>query len=248
MRGANEKKTALTRRLRRDSTPAEKKLWRYLRSRSLAGFKFVRQKHIGPYIVDFVTAWHWPQAWESLKGHKAHMIVSASGEIDPRTKTKLLGHLAAAAVETSPSAIGVHWARADVLWPAKALPLMVPARGEDLPLPLRVAVKLSRDVDERTKRPSGTISGMTKGLAAFGLMEIETRGYSRNPQTLNGILLDLASYLIESGPVLKDGDTIGPDEATKIVVRHEQSSFVRELGVYRLYFPQTSHAAHEAGK
>jgi very-short-patch-repair endonuclease len=54
MRGANEKKTALTRRLRKDSTPAEQKLWRYLRSRSLAGFKFVRQKPIGPYIVDFV--------------------------------------------------------------------------------------------------------------------------------------------------------------------------------------------------
>jgi very-short-patch-repair endonuclease len=40
--------------LRRDSTPAEQKLWRYLRSRSLAGFKFVRQKPIGPYVVDFV--------------------------------------------------------------------------------------------------------------------------------------------------------------------------------------------------
>jgi len=33
-------------------------------------------------------------------------------------------------------------------------------------------------------------------------------------------LLDPASYLIEKGPVLKDGDTIGPDEATKIIVRH----------------------------
>jgi very-short-patch-repair endonuclease len=54
MRGAKVTKTALARRLRRDSTDAEKKLWRYLRSRSLAGFKFVRQKHIGPYIVDFV--------------------------------------------------------------------------------------------------------------------------------------------------------------------------------------------------
>ena len=29
------------------------KLWQYIRSRSLAGFKFVRQEPIGPYIVDF---------------------------------------------------------------------------------------------------------------------------------------------------------------------------------------------------
>jgi very-short-patch-repair endonuclease len=54
MRGANVTKTPAARRLRRDSTQAEQKLWRYLRARSLAGFKFVRQKPIGPYIVDFV--------------------------------------------------------------------------------------------------------------------------------------------------------------------------------------------------
>jgi very-short-patch-repair endonuclease len=29
-------------------------LWRYLRSRSLAGFKFARQEPIGPYVADFV--------------------------------------------------------------------------------------------------------------------------------------------------------------------------------------------------
>ena len=54
MRGAKATKTPLARRLRRDATRAEQKLWQYLRSRSLAGFKFVRQKPIGPYIVDFV--------------------------------------------------------------------------------------------------------------------------------------------------------------------------------------------------
>jgi very-short-patch-repair endonuclease len=54
MRGAKVTKTVLPRRLRKDSTQAEQKLWRYLRSRSLAGFKFVRQKPIGPYVVDFV--------------------------------------------------------------------------------------------------------------------------------------------------------------------------------------------------
>ncbi|HKM87193.1 MAG TPA: DUF559 domain-containing protein [Xanthobacteraceae bacterium] len=40
--------------MRKNSTLAERKLWRYLRSRSIGGFKFVRQEPIGPYIVDFV--------------------------------------------------------------------------------------------------------------------------------------------------------------------------------------------------
>jgi very-short-patch-repair endonuclease len=54
MRGAKVTKTRLARQLRKHSTRAERKLWRYLRSRSLAGFKFVRQEPIGPYVVDFV--------------------------------------------------------------------------------------------------------------------------------------------------------------------------------------------------
>jgi very-short-patch-repair endonuclease len=54
MRGAKVTKTNLARQLRKNSTAAERKLWRYLQARSLAGFKFVRQRPIGPYIVDFV--------------------------------------------------------------------------------------------------------------------------------------------------------------------------------------------------
>lgn len=37
-------------------------------------------------------------------------------------------------------------------------------------------------------------------------------------------------------PVIKDGDTIGPDAATKIVVRHETSGFIPGQPVYRLHF------------
>ena len=54
MRGANVTKTRLARQLRKNSTAAEQKLWRYLRLRSLGRFKFVRQEPIGPYVVDFV--------------------------------------------------------------------------------------------------------------------------------------------------------------------------------------------------
>src|SRR5260370_26835634 len=42
------------RRLRRNSTDAERKLWSRLRDRQLGGFKFVRQEPVGPYYVDFI--------------------------------------------------------------------------------------------------------------------------------------------------------------------------------------------------
>jgi very-short-patch-repair endonuclease len=40
-------------RLRRDETDAERKLWMHLRSRQMNGYKFRRQQPIGRYIVDF---------------------------------------------------------------------------------------------------------------------------------------------------------------------------------------------------
>ena len=41
------------RQLRRASTDAESLLWRFLRSRQVAGAKFRRQHQFGPYILDF---------------------------------------------------------------------------------------------------------------------------------------------------------------------------------------------------
>ncbi|MCH7637980.1 MAG: endonuclease domain-containing protein [Bacteroidetes bacterium] len=41
------------RALRANSTPAEQNMWRIVRDRRLCGFKFRRQRSIGPYILDF---------------------------------------------------------------------------------------------------------------------------------------------------------------------------------------------------
>ena len=54
MRGADPRRTEHARRLRREPTDAEKKLWYRIRARGLGGHKFVRQEPIGPYVVDFV--------------------------------------------------------------------------------------------------------------------------------------------------------------------------------------------------
>jgi very-short-patch-repair endonuclease len=54
MRNADNIRTKLARRLRRDSTSAELRLWNKLRSRLIDGHKSVRQQPIGRYIVDFI--------------------------------------------------------------------------------------------------------------------------------------------------------------------------------------------------
>jgi very-short-patch-repair endonuclease len=54
VRGMHNKKLNLARKLRRNMTPAETKLWGYLRNRQLMDLKFRRQQPIDRYVVDFV--------------------------------------------------------------------------------------------------------------------------------------------------------------------------------------------------
>ena len=46
--------TTFAKQLRRDSSDAERSLWRHLRAHRFQGRKFKRQEAIGSYIVDFV--------------------------------------------------------------------------------------------------------------------------------------------------------------------------------------------------
>ena len=57
---------SLAKKLRQQSTDAERMLWKYLRAHRMAGYKFRRQVVIEPYIVDFVCL-------------EARLIVEADG-------------------------------------------------------------------------------------------------------------------------------------------------------------------------
>jgi very-short-patch-repair endonuclease len=52
MRSADDERRQFRKRLRHEQTEAERRLWYRLRDRRLAGFKFVRQKSVGPYVAD----------------------------------------------------------------------------------------------------------------------------------------------------------------------------------------------------
>ncbi|MDD5586413.1 MAG: DUF559 domain-containing protein [Alphaproteobacteria bacterium] len=48
----------VSRRLRKQPTDAEIRLWSMLRSRKLCGYKFRRQHSVGPYVADFACVEH----------------------------------------------------------------------------------------------------------------------------------------------------------------------------------------------
>jgi len=58
--------------MRREPTPAEKHLWKYLRNRQLLGFKFRRQHTIERFVVDFYC-------------HEAQLVIEVDGEIHDYT-------------------------------------------------------------------------------------------------------------------------------------------------------------------
>jgi len=90
------------------------------------------------------------------------------------------------------------------------------------------------------KKPDGTPSlfAITQGLAAFGIMEIEVRGYLGQMQPLYTTLLNIADYLIKSNAVLKDGDTLGSDMKKAISVKSQISTLLQNKKVYLLIFEQ----------
>jgi very-short-patch-repair endonuclease len=67
MKRASDEIYAHAKTMRHAPTPAEKRLWGYLRNRALMNCKFVRQWPIGPYIVDFLC-------------RQRHLIVEVDGE------------------------------------------------------------------------------------------------------------------------------------------------------------------------
>ncbi len=65
----------LARKLRRDQTETEARLWKYLRDRRLKGVKFRRQHPIGKYILDFYC----PEVCLAIE-------LDGSGHKDPKQK------------------------------------------------------------------------------------------------------------------------------------------------------------------
>ena len=94
------------RRLRRDATDAERRLWSALRDRRLSGYRFRRQFPIGRFIVDFActkhrliveadgsqhadsesgrerTAWLEEQGWRVLRFWNNDVLTNTNGVVE----------------------------------------------------------------------------------------------------------------------------------------------------------------------
>ncbi|HEV3146172.1 MAG TPA: DUF4261 domain-containing protein [Gemmataceae bacterium] len=201
------------------------------------GDEFFALAHMAaPYPVSdlegpIATSWMWPAKppIENVKKHRSHLLITMTGgTADPVRRRLVLTAVTALAAKQA-GVMAVYWPDGTlVLFP----PLFVGmaktmTAPEAPPLYLWVDLRAFRNED-------GTTGLFTTGLTPLGHMEIEIPRIDMPPGELREWLLNIMYYLLENGPVLKHGETIGMSAEHKIRVRHAPSSFGHPGKVIRL--------------
>jgi hypothetical protein len=177
------------------------------------------------------TTWMWPPEppIEDVKQHESHLLVTMiGGEGDPvRRRLKLTAVTALAAKQ--PGVMAVYWPEGTMVsYPPVFIGMAETINSPDAP-PLYLWVDL-----RAVRNEDGTTGLFTTGLTQLGHMEIEIPRIKMEPGELREWLLNIMYYLLEKGPVLQHGQTIGMSAEQKIRIRHCASSFGHEGKVIRL--------------
>ncbi|WP_146117602.1 MULTISPECIES: DUF4261 domain-containing protein [Pirellulaceae] len=174
--------------------------------------------------------WIWPDAVEQLQSHRGHLIVTAIGEGSMVEQSKLLTMVTASLLRTVGKPAGVLWGENGLLnSPEMFCDLAEGMLPGEVPFPLWLSVFLGKNSD-------GTTVGFTQGMGAFDLMDFVTENATDSPDDLSERFYGLADYLVENGPVIEDGHTLGEDAGKRIQVRYCESPFGHERPVMRLDF------------
>lgn len=176
------------------------------------------------------TSLLWPDAESQLRDHRAHLVVTISGELSSVELTTLLTQVTTSVLATSSSALGVYWGTATLLLP-KAF--FVDCATEMLPHAWPIDLWIDLRVGSEDGEHS---SGFTIGLAALGHMEFETENAYESPTELRERLWSLADYVLSNNPLIRDGDTVGEDAIEKIRVVYSDSAFGHDGRVMRLVY------------
>lgn len=180
------------------------------------------------------TSLLWKNATHEVKQHQQHLLVTVHGELEPIAQSTLLTQVTTAVLASSPTAIGVYWGNATLVVPkAIFIDFAIEVMNEGPPLHIWVDFRVGSESDN-------TSSGFTAGMTALGHMELEAKNSPEAPGDLRERFMGLAGYLLENGPVIKNGDTIGEDANERIRVVYSKSAFGHEGKVMRLEYGQTS--------
>jgi hypothetical protein len=173
----------------------------------------------------------WPKGREEVSKHTSHVIVTniGSGTQSAIESALNVSRLAIVALRLF-GGIGVYWGNASVCNSREVFEDFCQNMSADqLPLPVWLRYQ--------PIRASETEIGIyTLGMPQFGLMDIEVDRCKMDFGELFEFVSNLAQYLVQSGPVIADGNTVGGSEAERIIVRHRPSMIDKSKKVYKIVF------------
>jgi hypothetical protein len=173
----------------------------------------------------------WPKGKDEVAEHRSHVIVTniGAGDQKPIQSAIAVSRLALVALQLF-DGIGVYWGNASVCNSREVFEGFCENISEEhVPVPVWLRFQLVR--------ASGDEVGLyTLGMSQFGLMEIEVDRSRMKVQDLFEFVSDIAHYLIQSGPVIADGNTVGGSDDERILVRHRASMVDQHRRVYKIVF------------
>ncbi len=174
----------------------------------------------------------WPRDEPAPTSYARHTIVTVLGgpeEGGHPALAALLSRVVASAIALDDTVRAVYWGAAEhVVLPTLFRDLARDVLPDPL-LPAWVAFNVGR-------HPDGHLTGHTRGLRDLGLMDIEIPSTNESPEETLDRLSGIAQYLLENGPVIGDGDTLGATADERIVARHLPSAFDEDVTALTLTF------------
>jgi len=173
----------------------------------------------------------WPEGEKEVSQHQSHVIVTTMGAEDksPIEAAIVLTKLALVALQVF-DGLGVYWGNANVCNSRAVFESFSEGMSsEHVPVPIWLRFQFVGVSDTE-------IGMYTLGMQQFGLMEIEVDRCKLTMEDLFEFVSNIAHYLIQSGPVIADGNTVGGDEKEQILVRHLPSMIEDTKTVYKILF------------
>ncbi|HVY46940.1 MAG TPA: DUF4261 domain-containing protein [Minicystis sp.] len=169
--------------------------------------------------VDAVrSSWMWQGSDDPVRAHRAHAIVTAVGSGNPVADAWDVARLSLALLDAADGA-ALYWGAPRPVH-ARRIVEAFAADAKKRPVPLWVGITISAPA--RT----GPFSAATHGLEALGHKELEVLETKTPVGDLRMLLLDVASYVLDRGSVLLDGQTFGPNAHVRWTIRHTASKLV----------------------
>lgn len=173
----------------------------------------------------------WPNGQEEAAKHRSHVIATnvGAGEQTAIQSAIAVARLALAGLKLF-DGIGVYWGNASVSNSRELFEAFCDDMSEEnVPVPVLLRFQLVRASDDE-------IGLYTLGMSQFGLMEIEVDRCTMTAQDLFEFVGNIAHYLIQSGPVIEDGNTVGGSEDERVMVHHRPSMIDQSRRVYKIVF------------